>query len=170
MRNFEVMRTSALSLVLLLGLACFAQTDSTAKSDSTSDKEVPMFYTVSERAEFPGGDMAFQKYLTDNLEYPEDAVENGIEGKVYIQFDIDRDGNVTDVKIVKMDLYQEVEVPTGKRRKTKTVRTKLDSSNDYCLGTCASNLIANSPKWKPAKQRNKPVKMRFVMPIKYEVF
>ncbi len=164
------MRTPVAFLTFLFCLVSYAQTDTTATSD-TVKRTLPPTFDVERRAEFPGGNNAFQQYIIDNLEYPEEAIENGVEGKVFIQFEIDKEGNVTNVQIVKTDLYQEVEIPVGKKkRKTKTIRTKIEGGTDYCLGTCASNLISNSPKWKPAIQRNKPVRMRFMIPISYEQY
>jgi hypothetical protein len=155
------MRTLTLASILCLTLLGLCQSDSS---------KLVTTYAVQEVAQFPGGNDSFNIYLTNNLIYPEEAMEKEIHGKVIIQFDVDKDGNVTDVKVLTTNLYQNVEEPTGKRRKTKTVKKKLEGDYDYCLGTCASNLVSNSPKWKPATQRGRPVKMRFRIPIRYEIY
>lgn len=143
-------------IVFLFGfysVEVYAQQDSTLKSETntTEPKDLILFF-VEKKAEFPGGDNAFSKYIANNLNYPEDARKNSVEGKVFIQFDIDTSGNVMNAEII------------GKRL------TGLgDSNDDYCLGQCALDVIQSSPPWTPATQRGKKVKMRMRIPISFRL-
>jgi protein TonB len=151
-------------------LAAYGQTDSLA-SDTT--EKVVEFITVESPARFPGGEEAFMQFINENLEYPKEAIENDVMGEVWIQFDIDKHGNVENVEVVKSEIVK-METEITKRgvfkRKKITEKEEKVEGYDYCLGTCAANLISNSPQWEPAMQRNKPVRMRYRVPIRYRIY
>ncbi len=144
---------------------------STLSFSQNSDSTVQEFFEVHTVAEFPSGQDSFHFFIAHNLEYPEEALENDVFGKVWLQFDIDTSGNVQNVKVIRSNLKQYKSIFSGKRfKKKKEVEVQLKSNNDYCLETCAVNLISNSPKWTPATQRGRKVKMRFRIPINYEMY
>ena len=93
--------------------------------------------------EFPGGQSALMKYLSENIRYPVIAQENGIEGRVICSFVVERDGSITDVQVV------------------RGVDPSLDKE--------AVRVIQSMPKWKPGKQRGKPVRVRFTLPIVFRL-
>ena len=129
----------------------------------------PPLLRVASPAVFPGGQEAFQEYIKNNLEYPEEALENDVQGSVYIQFVIDTLGNVTEVEVLRIRATREVVVKKKlHKEETKILKIKA-GENDYCLGSCAVNLIANSPKWSPAIQKNKPVRVMYKIPITYSL-
>ena len=97
--------------------------------EDTGDTEV--FVVVEDMPSFPGGNV--QKWIAKNVKYPVLAMENGIQGKVYIQFVIERDGSITDVKVL------------------RGVDASLDKE--------AVRVVKAMPKWKPGKQRGKPVRV-----------
>jgi periplasmic protein TonB len=89
---------------------------------------------------FRGGDLNdYRNYVQKNLKYPEIAQENGISGRVFIQFAVDSKGNVVDATVV------------------RGVDSSLDAE--------ALRVVRNSPKWSPGKQRGRPVKVQFTFPI-----
>lgn len=133
---------------MLIATSAVAQVDSTT---NTEKEETLIIYEVGKMAEFPGGMQAFSQYIASNLKYPEEAKENGAQGKVYISFVVDTTGNVTDAKILT----------------TRLSGTKDD--NDYCLGQCALDVVAKSPTWTPATQRGRPVRMRMNVPISFKL-
>ena len=90
---------------------------------------------------FPGGNV--QKWIAKNVKYPVLAMENGIQGKVYIQFVIERDGSITDVKVL------------------RGVDASLDKE--------AVRVVKAMPKWKPGKQRGKPVRVSYTLPINFQL-
>lgn len=96
-------------------------------------------------AEYPGGEAAMYKFISDNLLYPEDAVENGIEGKVYLKFVVDVDGTAKDFKIMKS-------VPGGQS-----------------LEQAAIEVCKKFPKFNPPMRDGKPIKTYFVLPINFQL-
>lgn len=110
----------------------------------TEEKEVEeteIFTVVEESPSFPGGDESRIKFLQENIKYPTMARESGIQGTVYVTFVVERGGNVTDVKIL------------------RGIGGGCDEE--------AIRVIKAMPKWNPGKQRGKPVRVQFNMPIKF---
>jgi protein TonB len=105
--------------------------------------EVINFYVIEEKPEFPGGEAAMFQWIAKNIKYPDIAKENGIQGKVFVQFVIGKDGKVTDVTIV------------------RGVDPSLDKE--------ALRVIQSMPPWKPGKQRGKPVRVSFQLPINFKL-
>lgn len=102
-----------------------------------------VFTIVEDPAEFPGGMAAFYKYVGDNMDYPSQARRMGVEGRVYVQFVVDKDGTITEVKAV------------------KGIGAGCDEE--------AERVLRASPKFKPGKQRGRPVKQRMVLPIIFKL-
>jgi periplasmic protein TonB len=102
-----------------------------------------VFTIVEDPAEFPGGMQAFYKYVGDNMSYPSQARRMGIEGRVYVQFVVDKEGNVTEVTAV------------------KGIGAGCDEE--------AERVLRESPKFKPGKQRGRAVKQRMVIPIIFKL-
>jgi len=103
--------------------------------------EGEIFMIVEEMPEFPGGNEALQKYLAQSVRYPVIAQENGIQGRVYIQFVINQNGEVTNATIL------------------RGVDPSLDRE--------ALRVVEAMPKWKPGKQRNRPVRVSYTVPINF---
>jgi protein TonB len=102
-----------------------------------------IFDVVEENPEFKGGMAKLYEYLGKHIQYPEMAKENGIQGKVFVQFVVWKDGTIKDVKVV------------------KGVHKTLDSE--------ATRVVKSMPKWTPGKQRGKAVNARFTLPIKFRI-
>jgi protein TonB len=100
-----------------------------------------IFMIVEEMPEFPGGQEALQKYLSTAVRYPVIAQENGIQGRVYVQFVIDQTGQVTNATVL------------------RGVDPSLDRE--------ALRVVQAMPKWKPGKQRNRAVRVSYTVPINY---
>ena len=102
------------------------------------------FAVVEEKPVFPGGDAALMKFISDNTKYPEIAKENGIQGRVFVQFVIDERGKVTSVRIARgVDPYLDQE---------------------------ALRVVRMIPDWKPGKQRGKAVPVNFIVPINFRLY
>ena len=112
--------------------------------DEAPEEEVAdqIFQIVEEPATFPGGLSAFAKYLKKNLKYPRQAQRMGIEGRVFVQFVVEKDGVLTDIKVV------------------KGIGAGCDEE--------AARVIRNTPNWKPGKQRGKPVRQRMIQSIVFK--
>lgn len=102
-----------------------------------------IFVVVEEQPEFPGGNAAMMKFLSDNIKYPVIAQENGIQGRVITNFVVEKDGSITDVQVV------------------RGVDPSLDKE--------AVRVIQSMPKWKPGKQRGSAVRVRFTLPVVFRL-
>jgi protein TonB len=99
------------------------------------------FMVVENMPEFPGGDLGLMKFIQKNVRYPAIAKEYNITGKVYVSFIVDKQGSVTNVKIV------------------RGVDKNLDAE--------ALRVVSLLPKYKPGKQRGKAVRVMFTIPINF---
>lgn len=116
------------------------------KEKSTVIEEDNKLYTVvavEQQPVFGNGDVALLQYLADKIKYPVMARENGIDGTVYAEFIIGKDGSVTDAKIL---------------------RGIGGGCNEEAL-----RVINGMPKWKPGRQQGNPVKVKFTLPIKFKL-
>ena len=105
--------------------------------------ENQIYDIVEENPRFPGGEEACMKWLSDNIKYPPICVEQGIQGRVYAQFVVNRDGSIVDIKIVR--------------------------SPDPYLSKEAERVLNMMPKWSPGKQRGKPVRVKFSLPVMFRL-
>ncbi len=106
-------------------------------------EDAPVFFIVEEMPEFPGGELALRKYIGQSVKYPVIAQENGIQGRVYVQFVVNTKGEVEQVKIA------------------RGVDPNLDKE--------AIRVVQSMPKWKPGKQRGKAVKVSYTVPINFQL-
>ena len=112
--------------------------------EEAPEEEVDEVFTIVEdQPAFPGGNAAFYKFVASNMTYPAQARRMGIEGRVFVQFVVDKDGSVTEVKAVKG-------IGAGCDRE-------------------AERVLNSSPKWTPGKQRGRSVKVRMVLPIIFKL-
>ncbi len=102
-----------------------------------------IFVVVENQPEFPGGNAAMMKFLSDNIKYPVIAQENGIQGRVICNFVVERDGSITDVQVV------------------RGVDPSLDRE--------AVRVIQSMPRWTPGKQRGQAVRVRFTLPVVFRL-
>lgn len=105
------------------------------------EDEAQVFFIVEDMPEFPGGELALRKYIANSIKYPVIAQENGIQGKVYVTFVVGKDGSVQDARIA------------------RGVDPSLDKE--------ALRVVNTLPKWKPGKQRGKPVRVSYTVPINF---
>ena len=108
------------------------------------EEEEVVFVVVETMPEFPGGQQALFKYLSENVKYPVIAQENGIQGRVICQFVVNRDGSIVDVEVVR-------------------------SGGDPSLDKEAIRVIKSMPKWKPGKQRGKAVRVKYTVPVNFKL-
>ena len=119
------------------------------EEDDIEEEEVeePEIFTfVEEMPEYPGGQSAMFKFIGSNIAYPPMARENGIEGTVYVGFVVMEDGSIQNVHI----------------------KRGLPGGGAGC-DVEALRVAQKMPKWKPGKQRGKPVRVAFTLPIKYKL-
>jgi len=110
------------------------------EEEEVAEEEV--FFIVEDMPSFQGkGQEGFRSWIAKNLRYPEIAAENGISGKVYVQFAVNSKGNVVDAVVVR--------------------------GVDPALDKEAVRVVMASPSWAPGKQRGKSVKVQFTFPINF---
>ncbi|MBS1501685.1 MAG: TonB family protein [Bacteroidetes bacterium] len=107
----------------------------------TEEDPNKIFTAVEEEPSFPGGQDAFIKYLSKNIHYPAVARENGVQGKVFLSFVCEKDGSLTDIKVV------------------RGIGSGCDDE--------AVRVLKNSPKWTPGVQNGKHVRVAYTIPITF---
>lgn len=103
--------------------------------------EEEIFVISQELPRFPGGESALYKYLGNNIDYPIMAQETGVKGVVYITFVVEKDGSITDIRII------------------RSIGGGCDEE--------AIRVINEMPKWSPGKNFTKPVRVQFTLPVRF---
>lgn len=109
--------------------------------DTDSIENSKIFGVVEEMPSFPGGMAALMKYIKDNLRYPEICREGAAMGRVNVVFIVNEDGSLSDVKVI------------------RSIIPELDKE--------AIRVVKSMPKWNPAKQNGKAVKMKYVVSVNF---
>ncbi|MBQ4055794.1 MAG: TonB family protein [Bacteroidaceae bacterium] len=105
--------------------------------------EEQIFQIVEEQAQYPGGMAECMKFLSKNIKYPTISQENGVQGRVIVQFVVNRDGSIVDAKVMRgVDPYLDKE---------------------------ALRVVGLMPKWSPGKQRGKAVRSQFILPVMFRL-
>ena len=113
------------------------------EEEVVEEEEIP-FAIVEQKPTFQGKDPNhFTKWVFSKIVYPEIAKENGVQGRVTLQFTIDTDGSIRNVKVL------------------RGVDSSLDKE--------AVRVVSSSPKWQPGMQRNKPVKVKYTFPVVFQL-
>ena len=117
--------------------------ESAPEEENIEEEAIP-FQLVEEKPSFNGGDAnEFSKWVNSRLVYPEIAKENGVQGRVTLQFTVNADGTVSNVKVL------------------RGVDSSLDKE--------AVRVVSSSPKWKPGKQRDRAVKVTYTFPVIFQL-
>ena len=102
-----------------------------------------VFDVVEEMPSFPGGQGALMSFLNSNIKYPVVAQENGVQGRVIVGFVVERDGSITDVKVMR--------------------------SVDPSLDREAQRVVKAMPRWKPGKQNGSAVRVKYTVPVVFRL-
>lgn len=113
-----------------------------AQSEATHVEE-KVYDVVEEMPQFPGGPSALFEYLFNNLQYPVVAEENGVQGRVIVTFIVEKDGSISNAKVV------------------KAVDPSLDKE--------AIRLVESMPNWIPGKQNGEPVRVKYTVPVTFRL-
>lgn len=109
------------------------------EEEEVVEKEI--FTVVEQMPEFPGGQAKMMKYLAENIQYPQMAREVGVQGTVFVTFVVEPNGDITNVKVL------------------RGIGSGCDEE--------AIRVVKSMPKWNPGKQRNKPVRVQFNLPVRF---
>lgn len=126
--------------MLLAVFAAFFSTDAVCQITDSIDNDA-VFVAVEHTAEFPGGIANFYKFIAANVQYPETAFKDSIQGKIYLSFIVEKDGQLTNIKVL------------------KGLSPDLDKE--------AIRLLEMSPKWSPGEQNHIPVRQKLGLPISF---
>lgn len=116
---------------------CYAQVHVDAVADSAGE----IFTVVEEDPEFPGGQQALYQYIAANVNYPQQAKEQGVTGRVFVSFVVERDGSISNIKSVKCP--------------------------NQLLCDEAVRVVQSMPRWKPGRQRGKRVRVQYMLPFNF---
>ena len=112
------------------------------KEEEIEEEEI--FVTVEEMPTFQGGGLPeFRNWVQSHVKYPQIALENGIQGNVVVKFVVEKDGKLSNIQVLQ--------------------------SPDKTLADAAVQVLQKSPKWKPGKQRNKPVRVTLTLPVSFKI-
>ena len=114
-----------------------------AQKGGSESKDNKIYEVVEKNATFPGGDAACYNWIAQHIQYPALAQEQGIQGRVFVQFVVNTDGTLEDVKAVR--------------------------SPDPSLAEEAVRVVKSMPRWNPASQNSKAVRSRFNLPIMFRL-
>lgn len=115
----------------------------TDDKDGEGEQEIFGFVPGEELPCYPYGDEAMYKFVNENLVYPQEAIDAGVEGRVFVRFWINEDGSLSDFEVARGIGYG-------------------------CDGE-AVRVIQSMPKWKPGKRNHEPVKMQYMMPVIFKL-
>ena len=114
-----------------------------AEPEPVKEEETKVFDVVEQMPSFPGGPSALMQYLSSNIKYPVVAEENGVQGRVVCTFVVEKDGSITDVRVV------------------KSVDPSLDKE--------AVRVVKGMPKWIPGKQNGSAVRVKYTVPVTFRL-
>ena len=129
----------SLKVALMMFVLLFSFMTSTAQTK----KNDMVFDVVEVMPQYPGGQIEMLKYIMENIKYPEQAMKEGIQGRVTVRFIVEKDGSISNVKPV------------------LSVHPLLDKE--------AVRVVKSMPKWSPGKQNGKPVRVRFNVPVMFKL-
>ena len=114
-----------------------------AQPEPPKEEETKVFDVVEQMPSFPGGPSALMQYLSSNIKYPVVAEENGVQGRVVCTFVVEKDGSITDVRVI------------------KSVDPSLDKE--------AMRVVKGMPKWIPGKQNGSAVRVKYTVPVTFRL-
>ena len=142
------MKTHIFKLAIVFSLVVFSQAVSAQEKDSIQQKKEVVerelgFIMVEEMPEYKTGVEDMQVFIKQHLEYPQQAVDSGIEGRVFVQFVVETDGSLTEFEVLR--------------------------GIGYGCDEAAVEVLKKMPNWKPAHLRGKAVRVKYMLPIIFKL-
>ena len=150
--RWNQLRALAVVPVIALALLAFAnpttetatvQTNVDQQVTTTSDQDKKVYKSVDQMPQFPGGEVALMKYLQSEIKYPMNAAKNNIQGRVIVQFVIDKNGEIGEVKVL------------------RSVDEEVDAE--------AVRVIKSLPKFNPGRQNGEAVSVWYTLPVSFKI-
>ena len=130
-------------LIIMSLMALFGLTTVSAQKTVVAQKNQKVFDVVEQMPEYPGGIQALFEYLSQNVKYPTDAEKQKVEGRVIATFIVETDGSISSIEVV------------------KPAFPSLDAE--------AIRVLSGMPKWTPGKQSGKEVRVKYTVPINFNL-
>lgn len=130
-------------MILLSMMAVLCLLTANAQKTVVSQSNQSVYDQVEQMPEFPGGMPAMIEYLQTNIKYPKDAIKQNVGGRVMVMFVVEADGSLSNVRVA------------------RKVFPSLDSE--------AVRVVKAMPKWKPGKEKGRPVRVNFTLPVVFTV-
>lgn len=130
-------------LIIMSLMALFGLTTVSAQKTVVAQKNQKVFDVVEQMPEYPGGIQALFEYLSQNVKYPADAENQKVEGRVIATFVVETDGSISSIEVV------------------KPAFPSLDAE--------AIRVLSGMPKWTPGKQSGKEVRVKYTVPINFNL-
>jgi len=130
-----------LATLSVLVLLFVANTNATAQNKKVANDKV--LEKAEVMPEYPGGDQAMMQFVADNVKYPQEAIDKEVSGRVMVGFVVEKDGSISDVKVV------------------KGIGGGCDEE--------AVRVVNAMPKWKPGMDKGKPVRVSYIMPFTFKL-
>ena len=132
----------------------------------TEQQGDPVYDICEQLPHFPGGDAKLMEFLMRNVKYPKQAEEYGVQGRVKVQFIVEKDGSITEPKVV--------ETSQNENDPQVVVTKATVSEKDYMAGVQALRdeairVVKSMPKWTPGKQGGKVVRVKYTIPVTYRL-
>lgn len=142
--NVSVMCTVYFSIDNVLSVSELSGVADTVVNVKDTNNGTDVYQVVDEMPEFPGGTAALMKYMHENMKYPEEAQQKGLQGRSIVGFVVEKDGTIDNVRIVR-------------------------SSGSELLDVEVVRVVSAMPKWKPGKQNGKAVGVQFSLPVHFRL-
>ncbi len=130
-------------LPILLMSVYFVSCGSNKKITKEKDNDDTIFTVVDQLPEFPGGSSGLSNFIVKTVRYPMEAKKNGVQGRVFVSFVVEKDGSISNVKIAR--------------------------GVDPLLNEEAARVIKIMPKWSPGLKKHKPVRVKYTIPINFSL-
>ena len=121
--------------------------------------------------QFPGGETELYGWLARNLKYPSEAIEYGVQGRIFVQFVVEKDGNISDIKIAKVSDGRAIVITAYKAKDDSPEELKKENEEKglKALQDESIRVVKAMPKWKPGTNKGKPVRCYFNLPIMFRL-
>lgn len=143
--------------------------DANDLKDNQSDDKI--FDKPEVLPQFPGGETELMGWLARNVKYPSEAIEYGVQGRIFVQFVVEKDGNISDIKIAKVSDGRAIVVTAYKAKDDSP--EELNKENEEkglkALQDESIRVVKAMPKWKPGTNKGKPVRCYFNLPIMFRL-
>ena len=138
-----------------------------------------VFTICEEMPKFPGGEIEMMNFIAKNIKYPKEASERGVQGRVQVQFIVEKDGRLTSPTVAKItgfdDVPSDTAIVVNAYSMSEQERKEFDAFNAgleagaQALKDEAIRVVKQMPKWQPGKQRGKEVRVKYTIPVLYRL-